>query len=704
MSRKPTRRELLQVAPLLGAGAVVGAYALMGKSAGAQTVTRGTCRFCLLHCGIEAISEGGRLVRVEGDLKSHTRGFLCVHGYALPEVVQSEQRLRRPLVRKGERLVEVDWPEALGFIAARLGALKAEHGPQCLALQSGWPLVRHPMQHVLHRFAQAFGTPNVASVASLCEASLRMAQALTVGSKYPPLSREVKTLVLWGANPERSAPARAALLFRHAEEGTLVVVDPTRTVLARRAAEHLQVRPGTDGALALGLCHLLLEEGRCDAAFLEERTLGLSEFRALCAKFPPAQVEAITGVGAAQVVRTARRLAQQAPTRIWAGLGLEHHAGGVQAARAVVALEGLLGAFDATWARSQLTPPGPRFAQEMLPALYRMRTPAPVPPPVAVRPIGYEDYPLFEVYNREAQGNLFPRAILTGQPYPLKALVLMGSNALVSGPGAAQLAEAAEKLELLVTIDPFLSASARMSDVVLPACTFAESGTIDEREVMSAASLVPPQHQAWPDWKILFELARALGLGRYFEFPTLKALLEAPHLPYMEDAAHQPRPQAASADRFGTPSGKLELHSQVLESFGFEPLPVYVPPAEPPTPDFPLTLVGGPRTAAYINSQFRGLPALEARLKEPLALLHPEAAGRLGLRDGARVRVVGRRGSLSLRLRVTDEVHPQTVVAPAGWEGANVNALAGVDTLDPISGFPTLRAIACRVEAAPAEG
>jgi anaerobic selenocysteine-containing dehydrogenase len=698
VKRKLTRRDLFKAAPLAGAGVAAGALALTGAGAVHRERSKGTCRFCLLHCGIEGTRENGQLVRVEGDKASRTQGFLCVHGYALPQIVHSAARVQTPLLRKGEKFVPLSWPDALGFLAERLQSLKKEFGAQCVAFQSGWPLVRHPMQHVLHRFAQAFGTPNVASVASLCEASLRMAQALTVGSKYPPVQRGTKTLVLWGANPERTAPQRTALLFRHAEEGTLVVVDPTRTVLARRAALHVQPRPGTDGALALGLANILIRDALYDADFVAERVQGFEAFSQLAARYSPAEVERLCGVPEATLREAARRLSAGRPTRIWQGLGVEHHASGVQSARAVVALEALLGSFSADWAKGQLTPPRADFAAQPLPALYRMRTPAPVPAPVAAKPIGYEDYPLFEVYNREAQSNLFPRAILHDDPYPLRALVLWASNALITGPGAKELREAAQKLPLLVTVDPFLSASAKLSHLVLPAATFAESPQVSSGGDVSRGALVEPQHDAWPDWKILFELGRALGLGEYFAFDDLTALLGAPHLPYMQDEAHQPKPSAASADRFGTPSGKVELESAVLAQFGLPALPEWTAPSESPSPEFPLLLVSGPRTAAYINSQFRGIPAVEARLRQPEALVHPSAATKLGLSDGQRVSVVGRRGAFSLVLRLSDDVHPETVVAPAGWEGANVNALADPAALDPISGFPALRAIPCRLE------
>src|SRR5581483_9127161 len=183
----------------------------------------------------------------------------------------------------------------------------------------------------------------------------------------------------------------------------------------------------------------------------------------------------------------------------------------------LAALDALSGAYDAHWLKSRLTPPGARFGDEMLPALPRMVTPEPVPPPVDAKPIGYDAFPLFDVYNREAQANLYPRAILEGQPYPLRALLLFGSNPLLTSPDAAAWDKAAGALDLLVVADPFLSLTAQRAHVVLPASTFAEAATVDEDDTRAEESgVVAAQHESWPDWKILFELARAMGNGRYF--------------------------------------------------------------------------------------------------------------------------------------------------------------------------------------------
>ncbi len=686
--KRVTRRDLFKAVPAAGAGAAVAALSLSGRTEAAVT-SKGTCRFCLLHCGIEVTTKGSRVVRVQGDLESQTRGFICQHGYALPEVVHGRDRVRTPLVRRGDELKRASWPEALALVAERMDRVKEKYGAQAFFVQTGWPLVRHPLVGLLHRFCRAFGTPNLATVASLCEASLRMAEALTVGSKYPHELQAAGNVVMWGANPPRSAPGLLHLLQRTAYEKRLVVVDPTRTELARAAVEHLQVRPGTDGALALGLSHLLISEGTAQTTDLH----GFEAFAAYVKQFDPQRVARLTSVSVEQLQRVARRLGEQKPARIWAGLGVEQHEHGVQTVRALVALEALTGAFDERWARRQLTPPGPRFSEEPLPALYRMATPRPVPPEPRAKPLGYSDYPLFEIYNREAQGNLLARAVLEDQPYPVRALMTVASNPFTTAPGGAALRRAAGKLELLVCVDPFLTATARLADVVLPASTFAESPSIDDADAVSK-SMVPLQHDTWPDWKIVFELARALGLGAYFPWASFDEALAAEHVPWMEDPAHQPRPLVAASSRFSTPTGKIELHSTLLEKFGFPPLPEWSESTHAPNADYPLLLVSGPREEGFINSQFRSAPSIRAKVPEPRLRVHPSR----GFSDGARVALVTEHGRLELEVRVDDSVHPDAVVAPFGWDVASVNEVTSADRLDAISGFPAVRSTRCRLE------
>lgn len=691
--KKWTRRDLFKLAPLGAVGAGALGLGLLGRDGRGTTRIKGTCRFCLMHCGIEGVVRDGHLLKVEGDLSSRTRGFVCEHGYALREVVHSDARLRLPLVRRGGEFHEVSWEEAVATVATKLAAVKAAHGARSVVLQTGWPFVRHPLVNFFHRFLRAFGSPNVATVASLCEASLRMGQALTVGTKYSAELRRSKTLLVWGANPWVTAPPFAHLVSDKARTGKLFVIDPVKTTLAKEATEHVSVRPGTDGALALGLLKLVLEAKPVSAEWLP-RLHGLEELRALAAQYPVERVVELTSVPADQLQRLARALVEEGPVSIWQGLGVEHHANGVQTTRAITALDVLCGRFEPPVDfRTVVSPPTKNFHQEPLPALYRLKTPAPAPPEPTDPPLGRERFPLYERYNREAQGELWPDAALSGQPYPVRAVILWANNALVTSADSQHVAAAAEKLDLLVTIDPFFSESAQRSDVVLPAGTFAELSAD-----AGTPSLVPPQGAARSDYEILRELAHACGLGEWFPWATFDEALKAPMVEFMKDEALQPKPRPDAVLDFGTPTGKVELASTVLAEVGQAALPEWTPPPDTPTDAFPLRLVTGPRPRARINSQFGGSPSIKARMREAEALVHPKVAEPLGLVTGAKVTVISPRGRISLRAVVTTDVHPECVVLPSGWGEASANQLISGEHRDPISGFPALRSAVCRLE------
>jgi anaerobic selenocysteine-containing dehydrogenase len=320
---------------------------------------------------------------------------------------------------------------------------------------------------------------------------------------------------------------------------------------------------------------------------------------------------------------------------------------------------------------------------------------------VDVPPIGYDEHPLFELFNRQAQSNLFAKAILEDQPYPLRALILYASNALVTSPGSERLRRAAGKLSLLVSVDPFLTASGQLSDYVLPAATFAEGSP--------PQGMVEARHESRSDWEILTGLAAALGLERYFPWSTLEQALAAPSESYMEPQRTilaEGSGESTIPPRFPSASGKIELYSRTLEHFGYDPLPVWKAPTEHPGgngDEFPLVLVTGARTREYINSQFRQIPSVRTKRPYPQAEVHPTAAAGAGLRDGDLVAVVSPHGRIVLRAKITSRVHPECVVVPSGWRGANANLLTDDRVLDPVTGFPALRSGICRLERQPAQ-
>lgn len=706
-----SRRGFLKAAQVLSVGTAAAGLALYGREAAGERRARGTCRICTMHCGIVATTRGKRLVRVEGDERTPSKGFLCHHGQALREIVHSPDRVRAPLKRDGQRFQTIEWDRALEEIAGKLDEVKRLFGPEALVVQTGWPFVRHPFVSFLHRFCQAFGTPNLATVASLCEASGRMGRALVAGANFHPDLEKARTLIVWGANPTYAAPLFAHRIAAMGRDGkNLIVVDPVRTELAQAATLHLSVRPGTDGALALGMIHVLWRDGLVDKAYVEANTVGHGELRQLAETYDPERVQAITSVPAADVERAARLFATQGPGGVWDGLGIEHHENGVQTVRAVAALSALCGYLDIEGGSELVFKPGPGFFDGPLPQLYRMVTPEPAPPRARAKPLGYEEYPLYDVYNRQAQGMLLARAVLEDRPYPVRALILIGSNALLTFPSAATMDKVASKLSLLVTIDPFLSASASLSDYVLPASTFAEAGVVgpgEKGQKVERSGVVPEQGESRPDWKIVFDLARALGLGRFFPWNSFADAMAAPTVPFLNDEAHTLRARANAAPtppRFPSETGKIELASPALARFGYDPLPVWREPTLRPgvraEGDFPLYLVTGPRTRAYINSQFRKIPSIASKVPEPEALIHPEAARLANVKDREPVAIVSPHGRVVMRARITDGVHREVVVIPAGWSSASANLLTDPDRRDPISGFPAFRSSVCRVEPA----
>ena len=707
MTRNPTRevrrwqlsrRDLLKALP--AAGVLAASGTLAGWGAAEERTLTGTCRLCMGRCGIRATVRGDRVIRVEGDPAAQGKGFICMHGLALREIVHSADRVRRPLKRVGDSFEEISWQRAYEEIAGRLTAVKEEFGPQALAVHSGWGLVEHPILPFLMRFCQAFGTPNYGTVESLCTGARRIGESLTAGSTLSKNPTRSPTVVFWGVNPPVSQPISGRVLAGVTPSGrNLVVIDPVRTELAATATVHLQLRPGTDGALALGLMHVMVEEGLHDRTYLERYTVGFEGLLELIERYDPARVAQITSLRTDDIYRVARLIAREGPTAIWTGLGIEHHENAVQTARAIAVLAALCG--DIGIRRGNLLTVDARSRREgqPLPCLQSQTTPRPVPPPVGVPPIGYDEYPIYEIFTRQAQANLFATAILEDEPYPLRALILFGANPMLTSPGSERLRRAADELSLLVAVDPFLTASGELADYVLPAATFAEG--------MDGA-FVEERHESRGDWEILTGLAAGLGLERYFPWSTLEEAMAAPHEVYMQPRrtlrAERSEGESAVPLRFPTVSGKIEIYSRALEQFGYDPLPEWKEPSELRRigDEFPLILVTGPRTPAYINSQFRQIPSVRRKMPRPLVEMHPETATRAGVDDGDPVTVVSPHGRISLNAKVTARVRPDCVVVPAGWSDANVNILTHDGALDPISGFPDLRAGVCRLERQPA--
>jgi len=312
-------------------------------------------------------------------------------------------------------------------------------------------------------------------------------------------------------------------------------------------------------------------------------------------------------------------------------------------------------------------------------------------------------------------------AILTGEPYHIRALIVSGSNITLTWPEAKKVKQALKRLDLLVVMDMFMNETAEMADVFLPAASFLESTVLKDYApnsvamVVLAQQIIEPLGNSWPDWKFWVELGRRMGYKEYFPWSTddkLYSTILGPTSLTVEQLKEKPGgvfhhargEQRYLGSGFNTPSGKVELYSELLEQYGYDPLPTYHEPEESPVSkpelakEYPLILISGARVGVYNHSQLRNVEVMRKRHPEPLVQIHPDTAKGLDIADGDIVKVETSRGSVEMKALFTPGILPQVVSIPHGWGGeANANLLTNDEARDPISGFPAFKSMLCRV-------
>ncbi|ATW28921.1 dehydrogenase [Candidatus Formimonas warabiya] len=704
------------------------------------------CGVCPGGCAIEAEVEEGKLAAVHPG-KNVPFGNLCVRGKAAPEIVYSPDRLHKPLLRTGERgegkFRQASWDEALDVVVSKMEELKNCYGPQSMASHSG----RGAFEQSLGDFCNGadlvalkllwpFGSPNTASDGSLCYVSYGMLAPITTfgipATSLLPDFENSNLIVVWGANPITDSPP---FLFKRIVEAQkqgkkVIAIDHMKSDIAQRADQWIAVRSGTDGALALGLIHIIIEEGLYDREFVHHWTVGFEELKDYVKKFTPEEVERITWVPQEQVISLAREIAQVRPATLRTYTGLEYSNSGVQNIRAAFILWAITGNLDVPGGLTIGLPP--RLPMEG----------ADIPLPSGPLPFGGEKYPLFYALTGSAHFMEFPRAVLEGKPYPVKGLLINGASTLTSYPQPGIFEEAYRNLELLVVIDRFFTRDALFADVVLPATTYFEINSYQRYPggyVRLRRKVVEPVGEAKNDLLIIAELAKRLGFGECFpqseEELLEKAFAKDPNLLQQlresKDGVQTPkqppkfRKYEAGLLRkdglpgFPTPSGKVELVSALLTKHGYDGLPVYVDPVEGPQGaadtygKYPLILNTGARIPSTFRSQHLNIPSLVKLQNKPQVLIHPKDAAVRGIHDGDKVVIKTIRGEVLFWAQVTEKVLPGAVEVNQGggspvqvkeWREGNVNFLTDFDNRDPISGFPIFKALLCEVEKAKENG
>ncbi len=700
------------------------------------------CGVCPAGCGVTAHLNNGRIERLT-PLKDHPLGIVCPRGGRAADIVHSDDRLLYPQRRIGNKLERIGWDEAFEIWIGAIRKIAREHGPEAICHYTG----RGNFEFGLNEFfapsgtsessANAvlfpFGSPNVTGVGSLCFAAQGMiAPQATFGRHLRGMHDDLENadlILVWGSNPATDSPPINLRRLKKAQQrgARVIVIDHRRseTALATNA-EWVGVRPGTDGALALGALHVLISENLHDRDFAENWTHGFEELSEYVRDFTPERVAGITGIPAHKIRELARSIANAKGCSILMYTGLEYSNSGVQAIRAVWVLQALGGHLD--------TPGGKQFRMNDRLLFDRLETD---PPSEGRRPIGADEFPLYHATRKEAHAALLPKAILDGDPYPVRAMIISGASIITSWPNPARWRKALAALDFLVVVDRFPTADSQFADLILPATTMFEneSYTVHDGHVQLRSRVMPPRGEARNDYLIFAELARRLGYGERWPQTeeekiswTLKSsgislddlrdnpqgvAFEIPKMQHRKYKTGKIRPDGKPG--FQTPTGKFEIASEWFREHNYAALPIYTEPVEGPlaSPElakrYPLVFNSGARTQFAFRSQHYNISSLVERQPKPQVHMHPDDAAARGIGDGDAVDVVSPRGRVRFWAKVTQNIVPGAVEVNMGgggyigtpeWRQANVNELTDDENCDPISGFPVFKALLCEVEKA----
>ena len=670
------------------------------------------CRQCAHHCGVYAHIEDRRITKISGN-KTHpeNQGMVCPKGRQAPQWVYHPDRLTGCLKRTASGdFKPIAYDRALDEISEKIVNIRDKFGARAMSAWTGEAIGFLQQEAYAQRFINAFGSPNFFTADSVCFASRLMAYVACQGYwSYPPDFEHAQMTILWGSNPAYSHPPFMQAINRSRRQaGKLVVVDPRRTVAARKADLFVQARPGTDAALALGLIRFFIEQQAYDRQFVKDFSTGFEALSAYAEKFTPQYVAQQTGVSESVVARMQHMMRQSLPQCVsFVGISLEHQVNGFNTVRAIASLSALCGAIDIEggepW-NKDIHVNSLRFLDAQQ---FREMNPA-----------GYKRYPLF--YDVMGKCHSLPGIdhMLGQGASPIKGLIFSGTNPVLTNPNAEKVARAFSNLDLLVARDLFLTQSAKLAHYIIPAASFLERSELHfypDIQKVALSRKVLEVEGVWDEYTFWHDLAHRLGFGEtYFPWEDEAAVNEwilEPTGISLEDLISKPEGviYAVEFERrkykthpFPTPSGRFEFASERVEQLGHDPLPVYTPPdfLTSPSSDFPLRMISGSRSAIYYHSRYREIAKFKKKIPVAQAEIHAADAAELDITDGESVRIVSKIAELTIQAKVmeNDSILKGFINVPHGWNTPNVNRLTDDKDVDPIGGFPNLKIVPIRIE------
>lgn len=683
------------------------------------------CPYCAFQCGMR-ISGAGNDLAIVGDPEFPVnKGALCIKGWTASATLSHPERLTTPLGRnEAGTLAPVSWEEALDRVAQGFRSAQDTHGEDAAGIFGGGSLTNEK-SYLLGKFARvALRTSNIDYNGRFCMSSAAAASigSLGIDRGLPfPLEDIVgaeAVLMTGGNSAETMPPLMQYFEAQRANGGNLIVADPRLTPTAARADLHLRLTPGTDAALANGLLHILMRDSLIDHDYIGRRTEGFDLIRGTIATYWPERVERITGVPQRDLERAARMLGAARSAMILTGRGTEQQAQGVNNVRAFINLAlalGLIGKPNSGYGclTGQGNGQGGREhgqKADQLPGYRRIDDPVGRAHVAAVWGVDEDRIP-------GPGKSAYEMLDALGQDGEVRALLIMGSNVVVSAPNVNHVAERLRSLDFLAVSDFFLSETAELADVVLPAAQWAEEeGTMTNLEgrVIRRRRVAPPPAGVRDDIAVICELAARLGAGRHFRYAGSGEIFDElgrasaggpadySGITYEKidanDGVFWPCPTTSHGgtprmfvNGFPTPTGRARFHAVRHGS-----------PAEAPDAEFPLYLTTGRNLSQYQSgTQTRRVAELRDMTPAPSAEMHPVTVARYGLAEGEGVTLTTRRGAAEFKVKITRSIREDTVFVPFHWGGMQAANRLTNPALDPTSRMPEFKVCAVRIETAP---
>lgn len=673
---------------------------------------------CHGGCGAKLYVKDGKLVKCEGD-ENHPwgQGRACPRLLAMPQYINHPDRIKYPMKRAGERgenkWERISWDEAYDTIEKKFREIRENHGAESVIFCQGTGRdAGGPISFLAYNYGspnwvqfglsgQSCYTPRLGAMMAtfgdfaVLDASQFSEQRYNDPEWVPP-----KTIMIWGNDPVPTCPDgfHGHWIVECMKRGSeLIVIDPRVTWVASKAKYHLQLRSGTDGALALGMLHVIINENLYDKEFVEKWTFGFEELKARVQEYTPAKVSEITWIPEDLIVKAARMYATSKPAAIQWGLPVCTAPEGTVVAQAISHLWCITGNLDvpggnviARPAHFVLTYP---YRSEELSILYGED----FVKFMNEKRIGTSKYPMVKNFRGWAQNDMTVEQCLTGDPYPIKAAWIQTTNALGGQAADTKLHyDALKNLEFNVVVDLFHNPTSQaVADIVLPAATFAEKTGM--RTWWAPLTVIVPAVEVGEcksDWEINFELAKRLNPN--FKYKDLKEMINErmavsgytyddvaangswimppkgdPTRPYRRYETGLLRKDGQPG--FDTRTGKVELWSKSYEEWGLDPLPYYAEPkeSEVATPElfekYPIILGTGRRSTAFFHSEHRQIPWLRELDPDPIFEIHPKLAKELDIKDGEWAYIENDRGRIQRKAVVTPIIHPKMIMVPHGW-------------------------------------